>query len=581
VYLPRRGDTVGLTVRTHDGQVEGSRPLVVVVAAYALLLVAWIFGNPPGASPDEWSHYLRAVSIGQGQLVGVKTGPEGALSFLGPSPPAGFSEQQYRDALRWTGENVRRVHVPARLTNAWFGCSQFDASVPARCLDRDAGTWPPMVGMSPSERFLNTAVYQPLPYLAPAVVSRIDASPNQLMWLMRSLTALLCLILLATAVLSVWQPGVGSVPLVGILVAITPMEIFLASSLNPSGLEIASAVAFAAALFRLARQDEPPRWVWVSLGTTGAILALSRTPGPLWVILDVAIFLALVGFARSRALLRSHRGWSISAIALVGTGIALNRLWDGLYGPHLVFDPTPFRAAIAEGWRQLPGVLLHQVGVFDYGEFFLPSLAYTTWNALVVGLIAIALLVGTRRERIVLAGSAAAALALPVLLVATTMRHTGFPLAGRYVLPFSVVVPILAGEILVRRYDHLRMLGAQRLILPFAMGVATLQFVGWWADARRFAVGAQGAWWFVDKAQWSPPAGWWPWLILASGGALLLVGVDIVQPSRFTRVLPQELRGSTRHGFDSMHMPRDREAQSEETTPRAPSRTRDAHGPPP
>jgi hypothetical protein len=554
---------------------------ILLIAAYAFLVGAWVFGNPPGASPDEWSHYLRAVSIGHGQLVGEKAGPEGALSYLGSSPPPGFSKEQYRNALAWLGQNVRHVHVPADLTTAWFGCSQFDASVPARCLERDAGSWPPMVGRNPAERFLNTAVYQPLPYLAPALVSRIHASPNELLWLMRISTALLCLTLLAAAIGVVWQPGLGLLPFVGLIVAIPPMEIFLTSSLNPSGLEIASAVAFLAALFRLAREDEPARWIWAILGASGTILALSRTPGPLWILLDLGIFLALVGLGRAWALARRQGRWSISAAALVLAGIALNRIWEGLYGPHVAFDPTPLSVSLADGWKQLPGVLLHQVGVFDYGEFFMPSVAYTAWNAVVVALIAIALLVGTRRERIVLSASVAIALALPVLLVATTMRHTGFVLAGRHVLPFSVVVPILSGEILVQQRHRLRIVGGERLFVPFGIGVAVLQFVGWSADAHRFAVGLGGGWWFLDRAGWTPPAGWWPWLTLAIAGALLLLMIEPVEHHRLRGRATQELKGPTQHEADSTRNPRDREAQGGETATRVRSRTRDAHGPPP
>jgi hypothetical protein len=167
-------------------------------------------------------------------------------------------------------------------------------------------------------------------------------------------------------------------------------------------------------------------------------------------------------------------------------------------------------------------IIGQQVGGFDYYEFGLPSLAYTAWEALVVSLIAIALVVGTKRERLALMTAVAAALALPVLLVATTMRHTGFSLQGRYVLPFSVAAVLLAGEILVRQNERLRWLGAQRLFVPFAACAACLQLVAWWSNSHRFAVGLGGPRWFLDKAEWVPLAGWWPWFALAVTGATLL-----------------------------------------------------------
>jgi Predicted membrane protein (DUF2142) len=501
-------------------------PLLVTVA-YSFLLVAWIVGNPPGASPDEWAHYLRAVSISRGEFVGESAGPEGALTLVGSSPPPGFSEEAYRSYLRWNEQNIRRVHTPAGSTPAWFWCWDWapdpatrHPSVSAKCINE-----PPTVE-APTEWVISTGVYQPLPYLAPALMSRIEVNPVDLTRLMRISTGLLCLVLLAAAIAVLWQPNVGLLALTGCLVAITPMAIFVASSLNPSGLEIASAIAFFAALLRLGREHGPTRWTWVVLGGAGSTLALSRTTGPLWIVLDLALFLALVGWGPAWGLLRQQRPWSTLAVGLVLIAVALNRVWDGLYGPHIPLDATPVSVGLTDGWRQLPRLLMEQVGVFNIGEFNMPSQAYTAWNALVVALIAIALLVGTRRERIILAASAAAALALPVLIIAIAWRHTGFGLQGRYVLPFTVVAPLLAGEVLVRRRERLQVLGAQRLYLPFATGAAAVQLVGWWADAHRFAVGVEGPRWFLNSAEWSPPAGWWPWFILATSGAILLVIVE-------------------------------------------------------
>jgi hypothetical protein len=333
------------------------------------------------------------------------------------------------------------------------------------------------------------------------------------------------MILLSTAVALLWRRDAALLPLVGLVVAITPTLIFLASSLNPSGFEIAASIAFCAAVLRLARDQDSPRFVWLALGASGAALALSRTPGPLWVALGLSLLVALVGVPRVWTLVRQASPYSFCAFGALMIGIGLNRLWESLYGPHLAIDPTPLSSSLTEGYRLLPKMLIQQVGGFDYYEFGLPQLAYTAWDALVVALIVIALLVGTNRERLVLAGFFIAALILPVLLVATTMRHTGFELQGRYVLPFSVFSLLLAGEILVRRRERLRALGAERLFFPFAVGAGTLQLLAFWADAHRFAVGLGGPRWFFDHAQWSPPGGWWPWFILAVTGAALLAAL--------------------------------------------------------
>jgi hypothetical protein len=245
--------------------------------------------------------------------------------------------------------------------------------------------------------------------------------------------------------------------------------------------------------------------------------------GPLWIASIVGAVVAMSGVRASLRATLKRVYWSTSAILTICAAILANRVWESLYGPRLVFDPAPLGASLLDGLNQLPRVLLEQIGVFDYLEFGMPSLSYTLWTALAVAVSTIAILVGNRRQRWFLTMLCGAVLALPVLMVAATMRHTGFGLQGRYVLPFSIIVPLSAGEVLVRRYERLQALDAERLFLPFTAVAAVVQLVAWWTNAQRFAVGVGGPIWFVKAAEWRPPFGWWPWLLLALGGVSLSV----------------------------------------------------------
>jgi hypothetical protein len=244
--------------------------------------------------------------------------------------------------------------------------------------------------------------------------------------------------------------------------------------------------------------------------------------------LSIAAVIPLAGVRKFVRVSLDDKRWSVPASIAVLLAIVLNRLWERIYGPHLAFDPTPLVTSLSQGIAQLPAVLREQVGVFNYLEVPMPPLAYGLWGALAVALVTVALLLGSRRERLHLLLAGAAALALPVVLVATTMRHTGFSLQGRYVLSFSLVVPLLAGEILVRRYDRLKALDARQLFFPFVLIAGFVQFVAWWTNARRFAVGIGGPRWFVPSAEWSPPLGWWPWLLLAVAGVCFLVATPLL-----------------------------------------------------
>jgi hypothetical protein len=488
-----------------------SAGLIIFLAAYAVLTFTWVMSNPPYAAPDEWAHFVRATSIGYGQLVGsaIPAG-ENVLGKAPPGVPAGAHEEQER----WTRQNTRRVSIPRGHTPAWFGCSA-DPLIPATCLTG------PSSPSAPATWAIPTGNYQPFPYLLPALVSRLNMNPNRLDRLMRAVKALLALVLLAVAFLVLWVPRQRALSALGLVVAVTPMVVFLAGSLNPSGLEITAAIAFFACLLRLWRSGLAPTSVWVGLGASGAVVALSRGEAPVWIVLDLAVFFMLTG-RQGLIILRRGGSATVAAFGFTGVAIVLNRVWESLYGPHFVVDPTPLGVALRSGWFELPEVLREEVGVFDYLEFRMSPLAYMAWFGLVAALVATALLVGSRRERLVLCLVSAAAIVLPIGLVAAIMQHTGYGLQGRYVLAFTVVVPLLAGEVVFRHRAQLARLNSRAIVAPFAAVAALVHADGLYANARRFAVGTRGPDWFVPTAVWSPHGGWWAWLVATALGGLLL-----------------------------------------------------------
>lgn len=507
------------TVSSSHRKDDWTRAPKVVFFAYAMLIVAWVFGNPPSATPDELWHYLRAVSIGHGQVVGKAGGRQDAKALVGERA-ATQAEPAYEEMLAFIVQTNRWVEIPAGMTPGWSRCAWVDPNVSARCLND------PSPLTETRDWFISAGTYQPLPYLISAAISRTSAHPDKLDRLMRVGNALISLLLLGAATFLLWSPHSQLTSLVGLVVAVTPMAVFLSASLNPSGLEIMSALAFISALIRLTREETDQRfhpWAWTVLGVSGFVLALSRTTGPVWIILILGVIVPLAG---ARAFIRvtlKWKRWSGPALFATFLAILLNRLWEYLYGARLPFDPSPLGTSLTEGLAQLPLVLAEQVGRFSYLEFGMPWYAYHLWGALAVALAVTALLVSTRPQRFLLLASIAAVLAVPVLLVAATMRHTGFGLQGRYVLAFSMVLPLLAGEMLVRHYERLRALDAHRLFLPYAAIAAFVQFVAWWTNAQRFAVGVGGPQWFLSAAEWSPPWGWTLWLMLELAGVGLLV----------------------------------------------------------
>ncbi|HYB22316.1 MAG TPA: DUF2142 domain-containing protein [Solirubrobacteraceae bacterium] len=479
------------------------RVAALVLAAWALLLAAWVLANPPFAGPDESDHYLRAIGIGQGHLIGASD----------RDARIGVDARQ----IAWTRQAARLVTVPGPLDPLPFTCATGAGTASAACLnaavpERAAATVPTAVGN-----------YQPLPYLLPAAVMRAAPSAPDALRLGRAASALTVFAALALALWALYDPAASVLSLLGLLLAVTPMALFCGAILNGSGLEIASAIAFVACLVRVTRAPGQRSWL-TAAAISGAVLALSRPASPVWLATGVVV----VGFWAGKQRLRrsvagTRRRWVAAAI-LLGAAVALNRVWEGLYGSHVPLDTRQLDAGIVAGvhewWRALPEL----VGKFGYLDVKLPLSLVLLWLAGVLVVVAAAMR-GTRRDRTTLAAIAACVVIFPPFFYALFTRPTGFGLQGRQLLPALVVLPLLAGEVCYRARARLAGSPSRALTWTVPTVVAVGQVGAWYADAKRFAVGASGPLWFPPSATWTPPLGWGLWLgiVLAAGCCLLAV----------------------------------------------------------
>jgi hypothetical protein len=240
---------------------------------------------------------------------------------------------------------------------------------------------------------------------------------------------------------------------------------------------------------------------------TGAVLALSRSAGPVWVVLIGALF----------------QGWRAprATLAVVGVAIVLNRVWEAVYGPDLMLGVSGarhlIRAAFEEWWR----ASIDLVGKFGYLEVHVPLWTALLWLGLLVALIALAIRAASRSDRLRVGAAVVTAIVFPPLFWLVQYRHTGFDLQGRHMLPLMVALPLACGSLVPRDWS--------RRLLPVALAVAGLvHFVAWYVNARRSAVGTGGPLFFLDEAKWSPAGGWAPWLVLAALGAVALLGSSIL-----------------------------------------------------
>src|SRR5687767_196350 len=104
-----------------------SRPAAVWLVGYALLLAAWIGGNPPGAGPDEPAHHIKAVAAAHGKLVGQSVPPD----------PMHSARQR-----RFLEKVLQAFPVPTDVSaNSLWGCNAF-RPVSASCLNAPLPAYP-------------------------------------------------------------------------------------------------------------------------------------------------------------------------------------------------------------------------------------------------------------------------------------------------------------------------------------------------------------------------------------------------------------------------------------------------------
>lgn len=503
-----------------QGREAGGGRLVVtlLVAAYALLTVAWLVGNPPGSAPDEPSHFVKALAAGRGELTGHP------VNLPGPAPTTVLG--RFNVALE------RSYQLPPGQTEGFDGsgppvypCDAFQPTSSAACLNGQGGG--PRAATTRAVSSVGT--YQPFLYVLPGLAMRPFSASVRALRVGRLVMAILSLGLLAVTAALLWAPRSWDLSLIGLLVAVTPMVVFVGSTLTTSGVEIVGSMCFFAALLRLDRDGEGSRHaLWWAIGVSGVLLAVSRPTGVIWIVLEILILVGLRGVGRPWRTWREG-GWaSLSATAAVVLACAATVAWQETEQPHSPGTVVGLLSSLWPALGALPQGFTQAIGVFGWVDTVMPVGAYLAWALILAAVVFLSLLVTKGRQRWALVGTMVGV----VITCAGISSAFNFQLGegavgiqGRWLLPILATVPLLAGELLWRNRARLGVLRPQWLFAGVAIVAGAVQLLGWLVNARRYAVGTKGPTLFFLHSAWSPPLGWLPWMALATLGAVSLVGV--------------------------------------------------------
>lgn len=456
------------------------RLFLLIFGCLLVVVTAQNLGTPRNAGPDEPAHIVRGAGLVRGDVFG-----ESYADWLRDGP---FLDPGGADIARADLDSsaLAVYDVPRWVARPSATCFAHQGDVPATCADdnlcydNDGGFARPCApDEATGDGALSTAASYPiwshvLPGLATLLIHGSAA-----LWLARFLHALVPVVLLA-ATLAHLVTSRRQAASSAVLLATTPMALFMLAVVNPSGVAIAGAIAVWVTLDDLLRSGRTPWWL-LTLGY--AALVLPRNDGLIWAVLIVAVS-ALVWRRNPLTLwsaLPARNRIAIAAISVAGAG------WAALSGGGLV--PVAKPDNLVDTVVMNTGKHLREaVGVLGWLDTPLPESMYALWFFAAGLLVMIALVTRDYMRAI----GASAALALFVLvgwvLEIVQGRTAGLFWQGRYALPVLVGMVIVAAM----GSDVDRRIGAVAAAVPGALALVVWN-VAFFQQLRRWAVGQHGS----------------------------------------------------------------------------------------
>jgi Predicted membrane protein (DUF2142) len=492
-------------------------PTFLLIAALTTL---WALASPIFSSPDENAHATKAIAQVRGQILGYQV--EGVQYTVVDLP----------DEYRY---------------NSTILCFAYNPDATADC-----GT---ELGDPVGTAWFNTWVgsYNPTYYFLVGWPSLfLDGSSG--VYGMRIVSGLMCAALLASATSLAMRAKEARWMPIGMVFIASPMVLYLAGSVTPQGLEVASSVLLWVALLRLLHlhsdavsPSAQTRTLWIATVVGAGLLANARALGPLWVLVLAGVCVAVVGWRPTRGLfeLRTSYPW----LAVIALACIFSASWTisggSLSGQADVSDVPLVGGTFLQGaWailRGTPQYIQQATGVFGWLDTVLPTYAYGTFYVAFALATVLAFIASGRRGGRVMVILVVVAVLVPMLVQGYSVRQTGIIWQGRYGLFLYLGLPIVGATLLSAMQARAVGFLSSRLTSVVAGLIAIYGILAFALVLRRYVVGQdEPVSRMLTAPAWQPPLGW-VWLLVAYAIFAVLFSTWMIVLARRAAQAPAQL----------------------------------------
>ena len=307
-------------------------------------MVVWSFLTPLFSGPDEPSNFIRSAAVVRGEWIGENYPASIEKSY--------WSTYVHIDPQFGTANAIPWCFAPFP-EKPGCGIAVEDAPVV------DIPTW------------TNMGRYPPLPFVISGIGTVFGATDLSVL-MARLMTSLVSAVLIACSAYAILRRQQS---LLGLLLALTPGTIFLASAMNPSAIEICSAIAVWSILPSVIQDKVPDRTTKAIFLAAGVLLIATRPIGIAVYITAVLISWIAYGKTTLAQVIKTNK----TALSVHGLSAALMAWW---YVAVYSFQTSPSLTAgtqkvllstqITRSLQHIPELLDQHVGNFGWLDTPIP-----------------------------------------------------------------------------------------------------------------------------------------------------------------------------------------------------------------